>query len=307
MFEFNTAVAFCIFNRLTTTKKVFQEIRRAKPPRLYLIADGPRADREEDKVKVEEVRKYIEDNIDWECSVYKNYSVDNLGCGRRMPSGLDWVFETEEEVIVLEDDCVPMLSFFRYCQEMLEYYRFDENILMISGNNPYSGHYDSQNEFFFTKIPFVWGWATWKRAWKLYDYDLKSWPIHRSDPVFREVFPLMTYWVYMAEFETLYKHQYDAWDYQLLYVGVLNHKLNITPARSLVENIGLCEESTHTSEQPVWMNQNAGEMSFPISFRKEVVWDREYDMGYFRNISRHGIIVKIKQILGLDVNKSIFS
>ena len=306
-FKLDTAVAFCVFNRLETTARVLSEIRKAKPPRLYIIADGPRPDHKEDKPKVEAVRRFIEENIDWECSVYKNYSEDNLGCGRRMPSGLDWVFETEEEAIVLEDDCVPLPSFFQYCQEMLEHYRYREEILMISGNNPYSGYYDSQEDYFFTKVPFVWGWATWRRAWKLYDFDLESLPDHRRDSVFKEVFPRMSYWVYMAQFETLYKHQYDAWDYQLLYAGVLHHKLNIAPAQGLVKNIGLGEESTHTGEMPDWMNQDTSEISFPISFREEVVWDRGFDMGYFKNVNRHGLIVKMKQTLGLDINKSVFS
>lgn len=306
-FELKTAIAFCVFNRLTTTKKVFKEIQKAKPPRLYIIADGPRTDQKDDKAKIEAVRKFIEENIDWECSVYKNYADRNLGCGKRMPSGLDWVFETEEEVIVLEDDCVPKLSFFKYCQDMLEYYRYDDNILMISGNNPYSGYYESRESYFFTKVPFVWGWATWKKSWELYDFDLKSFPDNRRNPVFREVFPRLSYWVYMAEFEALYKQQYDAWDYQLLYATVLCHKLNVVPARSLVENVGLGEESTHTDKLPDWMNQNAGEISFPISFREKIVWDRTFDMGYFHKVNSHGLIVKIKQILGLDINKSVLS
>lgn len=305
-FRLDTAVAFCVFNRLETTKRVLSEIRKAKPPRLYIIADGPRSDREEDRAKVESVRQYIEENIDWECSVYKNYSKYNLGCGRRMPSGLDWVFETEEEIIVLEDDCVPSASFFRYCQEMLEYYRYQDEIMMISGNNPYAGRYDSREIYFFTKVPFVWGWATWKRAWKLYDYNLSSLPDNRRNPEFKKIFPRMSYWVYMAQFETLYKHQYDAWDYQLLYAGVLYDKLNIVPARNLVENIGLGEESTHTGEMPNWMSKKTSEVSFPIVFREKVMWDHGFDMGYFKNMNRHGLIVKIKQLFGLDINKSVF-
>lgn len=306
-FELNTAVAFCVFNRLETTKRVLNEIRRARPPRLYIIADGPRKNREDDRAKVQAVRQCIEEGIDWECSVYKSYSEDNLGCGKRVSSGLDWVFETEEEAIVLEDDCLPTPSFFRYCQDMLEHYRYHDEILMISGSNPHSGSYNSQESYFFTKVPFIWGWATWRRSWKLYDFDLKSLPANRRNPVFKETLPRMARWMYMAQFETLYKHQYDTWDYQLLYAGIVAHKLCITPAGNLVENVGMGVESTHTDDMPAWMNQNAGEIAFPIPFREKIVWDREFDMGYFKNVGRYGLIVKIKQMLGLDINKSIFS
>ena len=209
-FRLDTAVVLCIFNRLGTTKRVLDEIRKAKPPKMYIIADGPRENHEDDLEKVRAVRQYVEENIDWECSVYRNYSSENLGCGRRMPSGLDWVFESEEKAIILEDDCVPMPSFFRYCQEMLEYYQDRDEILMISGHNPCSGYYDNKEKYFFTKVPFVWGWATWRRSWKLYDFDLRSLPDNRKNPVFQEVFPKMSYWVYMAQFETLYEHKYDA-------------------------------------------------------------------------------------------------
>ncbi|MDE6845844.1 MAG: hypothetical protein K2J99_08775 [Lachnospiraceae bacterium] len=306
-FKLNTAVAFCVFNRLDKAKEVFQQIRGAKPPRLYIIADGPRADRKDEKAKVEAVRTYIEQNVDWECTVYKNYAPENMGCGRRVSSGIGWVFETEEEAIILEDDCLPTPSFFRYCQEMLEHYRDNEDILMISGNNPYSGYHSDTEPYFFTKMTFIWGWATWRRTWKQYDFDLLSLPKNRKNPVFRKTFPLFAYWVYMAEFETLYKHNYDTWDYQLLYQGVLYNKLSIIPAKNLIQNVGMGEESTHTGEAPEWVDQEVSEMTFPLSFREDIVWDQELDMKYFRYANRHGLIVKIKQMLGLDINKSIFS
>ncbi|MDE6566765.1 MAG: hypothetical protein K2K70_03405 [Lachnospiraceae bacterium] len=308
MSEFNLTVpvVFCVFKRLDTTKKVFEKIREAKPQKLYIVADSAREQVTGEKEKVAAVRNYIEQHIDWECEVHKNYASENMGCGRRICSGISWVFETEEEAIILEDDCVPDPSFFRYCQEMLAHYRNDERIMLISGNNPLASCYHSKEEYLFSKIPFIWGWATWKRAWKLYDYDMKTLPENRKNPVFKKVFPLRAYWVYMAEFESLYRHAFDTWDYQLMYAGILYDKMNIVPAESHVFNIGFQEESTHTNKTPKWLKQEVRPIRFPLRHRADVMWDRAFDRRYFIKANKHGHIVKLKQILGLDINKSVF-
>lgn len=305
-FVFETAVVFCVFNRLDTTKKVFEKIREAKPPRLYIVSDAARDSVIGEKEIVANVRNYIEQNIDWECQVHKNYAPTNMGCGRRISSGISWVFETEEQAIILEDDCVPTQSFFRYCQEMLNYYKSDERIMMISGNNPFSKHYQSEEDYLFSKVPFIWGWATWRRAWKLYDYDLKTFPDNKRNKIFKHIFPIKAYWTYMAEFESLYRHKFDTWDYQLMYAGIIHDKLNIVPAESHVFNIGFYEESTHTSKSPKWLIQDIKEVVFPIKYRKEIKWDDQFDKQYFITANKHGIIIRIKQLLGLDVNRSIF-
>lgn len=306
-FELDTAVVFCIFNRLETTKKVFEVIRLVKPPRLYLIADAARDNIPGEKDKVDAVRSYVEQHIDWECEVFKNYAEKNMGCGRRIPDGINWVFEREEQAIILEDDCVPEASFFEYCQEMLEHYKDDERIMLISGNNPYADSYQSSEDYLFSKVPFIWGWATWKRAWKLYDYDIKTFPRYRKSEVFKKIFPLKAYWVYMAEFETVYQHQFDAWDYQMLYATIINEKFCIVPTANHVTNVGICAESTHTSERPEWMTYKTTPVNYPIRYRDEIEWERDFDQGYFRIANRHGFIVRIKQLLGMDINKSVFS
>ena len=154
-FVLKTAVVFCVFKNFDSTKQVFAKIREAKPPKLYIVADAARDRVEGEKEKVEEVRRYIEEHIDWECEVLKNYAESNMGCGRRISSGLDWVFEREEQAIIVEDDCVPELSFFQYCQEMLEYYKDDDRILMVSGNNPYSANYHGKHDYYFSKVLFI--------------------------------------------------------------------------------------------------------------------------------------------------------
>lgn len=305
-FVFETAVVFCVFNRIDTTKKVFEKIREAKPPRLYIVSDAARDHVAGEKETVANVRNYIEQHIDWECQVFKNYAPANMGCGRRISSGISWVFETEEQAIILEDDCVPTQSFFRYCQEMLNYYKSDERIMMISGNNPFAKCYKSEEDYLFSKVPFIWGWATWRRAWKLYDYNLATLPDNRKNKLFKDIFPQKAYWVYMAEFESLYKHEFDTWDYQLMYAGILHDKLNIVPVESHVFNIGFYEESTHTSKSPKWLIQDVQEAHFPIKHRKEIRWDEQFDKQYFITANKHGVIVRLKQLLGMDVNKSVF-
>lgn len=306
VFTLTVPVVFCVFSRLDSTKKVFKRIREAKPQKLYIVADSARENVPGESQKVQAVRSYIEQNIDWDCEIYKNYASNNMGCGKRISSGLSWVFEKEEEVIILEDDCVPEISFFQYCQEMLAYYRDDERIMMISGSNPFASYYCSKEDYLFSKVPFIWGWATWRRTWKLYDYDLKSLPENRSNPIFKRILPTKAYWVYMAQFEALYRHEFDTWDFQLMYAGILYDKLNIVPAESHVFNIGFHEESTHTNKPIKWLKQDVCPVSFPICYRTNVVWDEGFDMGYFGKANKHGHIVRIKQIIGLDINKSIF-
>ena len=129
-----TPVVFIIFSRPDLTARVFAEIARARPEKLLVIADGPRPDREGEDAKCAATRAIIE-RVDWPCEILKNYSNVNLGCGHRPATGLRWVFEQVEEAIILEDDCVPHPTFFRFCEELLEHYRDDERVMHISGDN----------------------------------------------------------------------------------------------------------------------------------------------------------------------------
>jgi len=150
-FTLTTPVAFLIFNRPDTTEKVFAEIAKAKPPKLLVVADGPRAAKPGEIEKCEAVRSIVE-RVDWDCEVLKNYSDVNMGCRTRVSSGLDWVFENVEEAIILEDDCLPNQSFFKYCQELLQYYRHNEKIFSISGSNWQFGGRIYDKSYYFSKF-----------------------------------------------------------------------------------------------------------------------------------------------------------
>ena len=305
-FKLTTPVMFCIFRRMETTKMVFEKIREAKPSKLYIVSDAARDNVPGEDIKVQAVRDYVESNIDWPCEVKKNYAATNMGCGKRMPTGISWVFEHEQEAIILEDDCVPDASFFRYCQEMLEHYRDNEDIMLISGNNPIASAYNIKEAYDYTKIPFIWGWATWARAWKKYDFELSDWPRQKNNPIWKNVFTKKAYWLYTAEFDDLHKQAFDAWDYQVIYTVVINDMLCVVPAESHVLNIGFEEESTHTKDAPSWMKQDIKPVSFPIEFNDIIRRNEEFDKAYMNLACNHGGIVHIKKILGLNINKSIF-
>ena len=164
----HTPVAFIIFNRPEQTRRVFDQIKKARPAKLFIIADGPRTEAEREKCK--EARAVVDD-VDWKCEVYKKYE-EELGVKYAPPTGISWVFEHVNQAIILEDDCVPDQSFFLYCQELLERYKDDERVMSISGNNfQQKNIIDCPESYYFSVLPHIWGWATWRRAWRHLRYQ----------------------------------------------------------------------------------------------------------------------------------------
>ena len=153
-------VAFLVFNRPETTRRVFAEIAKARPRKLLLVADGPRRQLPDEHARCREVRQIVS-GVDWDCEILTNYSEDNLGCVVRVSTGIDWVFTQVEDAIILEDDCLPHPTFFRFCDEMLEMYRVDDRIMTISGDNFQFGRRRWNYSYYFSRYPHIWGWATW--------------------------------------------------------------------------------------------------------------------------------------------------
>ena len=178
--QLETPVSFFIFNRPETTLRVFEEIRKARPPRLLVVADGPRPDHVEDIQNCAQARALLE-RVDWPCELLLNYSDQNLGCKQRVSRGLDWVFQNAEQAIILEDDCLPHPTFFRFCDELLKYYRSDERIMHISGDNFQWGRKSGESSYYFSLYPHVWGWATWASRWKKYDVDMRAWSSRKPE------------------------------------------------------------------------------------------------------------------------------
>jgi hypothetical protein len=230
-------VAFLVFNRPDETARVLEAIAAARPKRLLVVADGPRAEQPEDAGLVEQVRDVIARGVTWPCSVERLYSDENLGCGKRVRSGLDWVFAEAPEAIVLEDDCLPHPSFFGFCEAMLARYRDDERVHMIAGTNYFSDPGRSES-YFFTRYVAIWGWASWARAWQ-HDSAMASWPAAREAGVLEGSFGHQGLARWMRElFDAAYEGRVDTWDIQWVWESLAQHRLAIVPRVNLVSNIG---------------------------------------------------------------------
>jgi len=169
-----TPILFLVFNRPDTTKIVFDEIKKSQPKKLFIAADGPRNGNYEDTENCEIVREIVT-GVDWDCDVHTLFRKKNLGCKHAISGALDWFFSNVEDGIILEDDTLPHPKFFRFCEELIARYRNQKNIIAISGDNFQHGKRRGENSYYFSKYVHIWGWATWKRAWELYDVNMKEW------------------------------------------------------------------------------------------------------------------------------------
>ncbi len=266
MLTLQAPALFLVFNRPDTTARVFEALRAARPASLYVAADGPRPNREGEAARCDDVRR-IATQVDWPCEVKTLFRDRNLGCRIGVSTAIDWFFEHEEEGIVLEDDCLPSTSFFPYCAELLARYRHDERVMCVSGDNFQLGREVTQYSYYFSRNIHCWGWATWRRAWKLYDREMTLWPAFRDggglkawsagDERFEK------YW--LAVFDSVSKVAIDTWDYQFLFTCWAQHGLACVPQKNLVSNIGFLTGATHTFDptNPL-ANLPTQDLSFPL-------------------------------------------
>ena len=247
---FKTPILFIIFNRLDTTNTVFEEIRKIKPKQLFIAADGPRENIIDEIHICELTRNIVIENIDWECEVKTLFRNENLGCGKAVSGAISWFFENVEEGIILEDDCLPHESFFLYCETMLNRYRLVENIGIITGNNFQNGIQRGDGSYYYSKYSHIWGWATWKSTWALYDFEMKEWQNFKSNLLLSSCNNNMIEFNYWKEiFEMVYLRKINTWDYQLLFSMWFNNLITICPNVNLISNIGFGESATHTTDR----------------------------------------------------------
>lgn len=270
----NTPVALFGFNRPELTARVFAEIRRARPPQLFFVADGPRSPA--DEPKCEATRRVIE-NVDWPCKIQTNFAETNMGCGHRISSGLNWVFSQVEEAIIVEDDCLPCPAFFTFCEAILARYRDEPKIMHVGGSN-FSGNERPVNySYYFSKYALIWGWATWRRAWKFYDFNIPAWPQFRKQRL-REFFPdriEAKHWP--RRMEPIYRRErQDTWDYQWIFTLWANDGCAITPASNLITNIGTGVEATRTKDSDCanLPTGDLGELQHPPRIEIDAAADR---------------------------------
>jgi hypothetical protein len=262
--QLSTPVALLVFNRPEATERVFERVRWTRPPKLLVVADGPCPEREGESDRCAAAREVTE-RIDWPCEVLREYSEVNLGCRDRVSSGLDWVFTSVERAIVLEDDCVPHPTFFRFCEELLERYADEERLMHISGDNFQAGRRRGAASYYFSRYPHVWGWASWRRAWQAYDVRIEEWArdpeahLRRfSDAAER------SFWAHA--WNGVRNREIDTWDFQWAFACLAAGGLAINPNYNLVSNIGFEGASTHTGRDESGVAALPLEgVSFPLS------------------------------------------
>ncbi len=269
-------IIFVFFNRPDHTLKVLAAIRQARPSKLYLVADGPRADVAEDAALCEKTRRLVQEGIDWLCEVVPVFSDVNLGSGGRCASGFDRVFAEEEEAIILEDDCLPNTDFFPFCSELLERYRDDERVMSIAGTNEQEQWKSEQASYFFSIYGRTWGWATWRRAWQHFDFRIPLWG---DEDVKRQIRDLVRDPVAVRQWSNAFDRCYEedvrsVWDFQWRFARWVNSGLTVVPSVNLVCNIGSGESSTHTERDKSMATHALG---FPLRHPPAVMPDGEYD------------------------------
>jgi hypothetical protein len=220
----------------------------------------------------------VEEGIDWPCELLTNYADTNLGLKQRISSGLDWAFEITEQAIILEDDCLPHSSFFRFCEELLDRYRDDTRIMAISGDNLQFGRLRTKHSYYFSRFFHCWGWASWRRAWQHYDPSMALWPAVRDGDWLWDLLgdpDSVAYWSDI--FDAVYKGAIESWAYRNLFAHWVQNGLNVLPTANLVSNIGFGVDATHTRGPSRLANIPVHAMTFPLQHPPFVIRDTQAD------------------------------
>lgn len=262
---FNVPVLILLYNREDLSIKLYEILERIKPPILYINADGPKSNIPLDYERCEKSRNVFS-FISWDCEVNYNFSTINKGCKRSVSEGIGWFFENVEYGIILEDDCIPNLSFFSYCDELLQRFRYDERVFHINGTN-FLGANKSfvQESYSFTRFTSIWGWATWRRAWEKYDPDMKSFPKFNKTQFDGKSYSSYAQYHYLKSFEDVYLNNVNTWSTAWLFAIMLNNGVTLTPKFNLVTNIGTQNNPTHNFiEDRFRDNLKTFELDFPL-------------------------------------------
>jgi hypothetical protein len=247
-YKVKSPVLFLIFNRPKESQLVFNAIKEAKPFKLYIAADGPRTNKNDDNFLCTKTRDIIK-GIDWDCQIETLFQDENLGCKIAVSTAISWFFEKETEGIILEDDCLPSQKFFQYCDVLLEKYRHDTRIRHISGCSMGVGDKSSPETYYFSKMTNVWGWASWRRVWQDYDVELKLYSKSVQTSLYKNVFndDFITEYIF-KQFKLVHHGYINTWDYQYAFCNIINNGLSINPNYNMISNIGFNKDATHTTD-----------------------------------------------------------
>tara|TARA_B100000886_G_C20423910_1_gene492950 strand:- start:1423 stop:2361 length:939 start_codon:yes stop_codon:yes gene_type:complete len=270
IYQTKNPILIVIFNRPEIVSKVFRSIKKAKPETIYVFADGPRKKNKSDEINCQKTRDLFDEKLDWECNVIKKYYDKNLGCQLAVSKALEWFFSNEEQGIIFDDDCVASISFFRYCDELLEMYKNNTNILLISGNNYFK--HEIKDSYFISKNPCFYGWATWRRSWKNYDPNISHWPKLKKEKWINHVFKDKASRFYWSKiFDETFLGKKNTWDYQWWLLALQTNSLTIRPKKNLVKHIGTGKDSTHIKSIQFRDRFSAKNIDFPLIHPKNLL------------------------------------
>lgn len=280
---YNIPILFIIFRRKDVALQSLESIRQAKPQQLYIACDGPRSNVDDEAAIVAETRQAVLDAIDWDCDVHTLFRETNLGCSMGVYTAINWLFEHEEQGIILEDDCVMRHSFFPFVSELLKRYKDDQRIGMIDGAN-YIKELDLPDSYGFSRYKSTNGWATWRRAWQQMDLPM-NW---RSTPYANSIIANsgfnakdMHYWKYRLK--AVDANDVSAWDWQWYFTLAAHNQLAIYPRTNLTTNIGFGEGATHTTQgsRPDYYVANE-ELEFPLRHPQFIVPYQPFERKFYR-------------------------
>jgi len=301
---FETPILYLIFNRPDLTEISFQSICSIKPKKLFIAADGPRIDNKLDEINCNLVREFVISKIDWDCDLKILFREENLGCGKAVSFAISWFFDQVEYGIILEDDCVPFNSFFNFCEQLLIKYKNNDRICHISGCNFQIGHIHNKNDYFFSNYSFIWGWATWKRSWIHYDFDMIDFESFYKGFKNKN---LISYDFYLS----VKNKTIDTWDVQWQYALLKNNKISIQPKLNLIKNIGFLNNATHTNcPEPYFLKISAyGDLDNKLIHPKKIFinWIADYFTAYrIYNLKQNRVInIIINKYFKYFLKKSI--
>ncbi|MCX7763481.1 MAG: glycosyltransferase family 2 protein [Bacteroidia bacterium] len=236
----NTPVLLLAYNRLDTLEEVWAVLRAVRPRYLFASADGPKPN-PTDRERTQAVRNFIQSQIDWPCDAYFNFPPENAGCKLGVANGISWFFSHVEAGIILEDDMLPHPSFFQYMEEMLERYKDDERIGIISGAQFYPNHPLLASGWDFTRMTFIEGWGTWRRVWAKYQVHPSDWELFRKQKFLRKrlvgIEPYISYLEVLMD--GVMQGRLDTWDAQLSFMILREGLLNVVPQQNLIRNLGV--------------------------------------------------------------------
>jgi hypothetical protein len=304
-----TPVLLLIFNRKEPLKQAIGALRQVRPSNLYIAADGPRTSKSGESALCNSVRRYVIESIDWECQIHTRFQTENQGCGKHVSGAITWFFEQVEEGIILEDDCIPHPDFFPYCSELLERYRDTEQVFTIGGNNFQPGTVGGAS-YYFSTYGHIWGWATWRRAWAKYRYNLNDYDAQMMRKKMKKYFfdlQAFDYWWHV--FDMMCTNPVDTWDYQWSFCQWYHNGLSIMPNVNLVSNIGHGVDATHTKHFVEGILEKPTHPMPEIFHPNKILQAKQADLhSFYTNFEKKKsgyLIRKVKEKIRFEGNKMV--